>query len=104
MQQQCCQHPHGDADQAVKHLPHTAVVACFRRRSAGGYGWSLHPRQMIAAHLARGELVELLPDTPLDVPLYWHVARSASTPLEGLTRSVMRAAKDALYPLDEAER
>jgi LysR family transcriptional regulator (chromosome initiation inhibitor) len=40
------------------------------------------------SHLKNGTLVELIPETPLDVPLYWQQARAASALLDGLTREV----------------
>ena len=65
----------------------------FVAASIAGMGWSLHPSALVKKQLDCGQLVELVPDTPLDVRLYWQQARSASTLLEGLTRTVMRAAK-----------
>ena len=61
-------------------------------------GWGLHPQALIATHLEEGSLVELVPDTPLDVPLYWQQARAASTVLDDLTRHIMAAARAALLP------
>jgi LysR family transcriptional regulator (chromosome initiation inhibitor) len=49
--------------------------------------------------LQDGSLVELLPDTPLEVPLYWQHARAASTLLDGLSREVLAAARRALISL-----
>ncbi|MFN3494246.1 MAG: hypothetical protein ACK40L_07045 [Hydrogenophaga sp.] len=54
---------------------------------------------MARAGLADGSLVELVPDAPLDVPLYWHTARAAVGVLGGLTRAVRAAARTALLPL-----
>jgi LysR family transcriptional regulator (chromosome initiation inhibitor) len=59
-------------------------------------GWGLHPQALVAAHLAAGTLVELVPGTPLDVPLHWQQARATSTWLDGLTRDVVAAARGAL--------
>lgn len=61
-----------------------------------GMGWGLHPRLLIRHHLADGSLVELVPNTPMDVPLYWQQARAASSLLDGLTREVVAAASSAL--------
>jgi LysR family transcriptional regulator (chromosome initiation inhibitor) len=41
-------------------------------------------------------LVELVPGTPLDVPLYWQEARAASLLLDGLSRAVLAAARAEL--------
>jgi LysR family transcriptional regulator (chromosome initiation inhibitor) len=40
--------------------------------------------------------VTLLPDAPLDVPLYWQQARAASALLDGLNRQILSAAQAAL--------
>ncbi|WP_342130238.1 LysR family transcriptional regulator ArgP [Hydrogenophaga sp. OTU3427] len=71
--------------------PQAFVVAAL-----AGMGWALHPLALVADHLADGSLVELVPDTPLDVPLHWQQARAASRLLEGLTRAVLAAARSAL--------
>ena len=59
-------------------------------------GWGLHPQSLIAPYLETGALVELVPDSHLDVPLFWQHARASSSLLEGLSRVVIDAAKVAL--------
>lgn len=68
----------------------------FVTAAMASMGWGMFPHAMIAAHLADGTLIELVPDTPLDVPLYWQQARAASALLDGLTRQVVVAARAAL--------
>ena len=63
-----------------------------------GMGWGLHPQALVAPHLTNGTLVELVPGTPLDVPLHWQQARAASTWLDGLTRAVLAAARGLVNP------
>ncbi|MDT7838661.1 LysR family transcriptional regulator ArgP [Aquabacterium sp. OR-4] len=63
-----------------------------------GMGWGLHEEGLVAAHLRSGRLVELVPDTPLDVPLYWQHARAASGLLQQLTAAVLAGARQALRP------
>lgn len=76
---------------------HTLPSAhAFVAASLAGMGWGLHPQSLISAHLDNGELLALVPDTPLDVPLYWQQARAASSLLDGLTRVVLAAASAAL--------
>ena len=41
-------------------------------------------------------LLELVPSTPLDVPLYWQETRAASAVMEGLSRAVLKAAQNSL--------
>ncbi|MFI5443718.1 LysR family transcriptional regulator ArgP [Polaromonas sp. UC242_47] len=68
----------------------------FVAASLAGMGWGLHPESLIGHHLESGALQELVPNTPLDVPLYWQQARAASSLLDGLTRQVHAAAGAAL--------
>jgi LysR family transcriptional regulator (chromosome initiation inhibitor) len=72
-------------------LPRHSLTAAL-----AGMGWGLHPQVLIAPHLASGALVELVPGTPLDVPLYWQEARAASLLLDGLSRAVLAAARAEL--------
>ncbi len=51
------------------------------------------------ALLANGTLAELVPGTPLDVPLYWQETRVASVLLDGLSRRVLQAAQAQLQAL-----
>jgi len=71
--------------------PHAFIAA-----TVGGMGWGLNPESLVAPYLADGTLVELVPDSPLDVPLYWQHARSASSLVEGLSRQIVGAARGAL--------
>ncbi len=81
-------------------LPRHALPSAhaFVTAALAGMGWGLHPHELIAPLLANGSLVELVPDTPLDVPLYWQHARAASSLIDGLSREVVTAAARALQP------
>ncbi|EXI68527.1 MAG TPA: LysR family transcriptional regulator ArgP [Candidatus Accumulibacter phosphatis] len=68
----------------------------FVAATVAGMGWGLHPEALVAPYLNEGSLVELIPESPLDVPLYWQQARAASLLLDGLTRRVVAAAEAAL--------
>jgi LysR family transcriptional regulator, chromosome initiation inhibitor len=70
----------------------------FVAAAVAGMGWGMQPQALIAGHLKDGSLVELVPDTPLDVPLYWQHARAASALVDGLSRRVASAARAALLP------
>lgn len=74
-------------------LPSPQAFVCA---ALGGMAWGLHPQALVAAHLKQGTLVELVPDTPLDVPLHWQHARAAAGWIDGLTRTVVAAARQAL--------
>jgi len=54
-------------------LPHHTLPStqAFVIATLAGMGWGLHPQALIAPQLDDGSLVELVPDTALDVPLYW---------------------------------
>lgn len=53
-----------------------------------GLGWGMNPEPLISQHLANGTLVEIAPNTPLDVPLYWQFARLTAAALAPLTRAI----------------
>lgn len=61
-----------------------------------GMGWGMNPHALAAPHLASGRLVELVADTPLDIPLYWQVNRLAADKLKPLTQAVVDAARGVL--------
>jgi LysR family transcriptional regulator, chromosome initiation inhibitor len=86
-------HRHVDLPRHTVPSPHAFVAAAL-----AGMGWGLQPLALIANHLRDGSLVELVPDSPLDVALYWQHARAASTLLDGLGREVLAAASRALLP------
>lgn len=68
----------------------------FATAALAGMGWGMQLEVLVAEHLKDGTLVELVPGTPLDVPLYWQQARAASGVLEGLSRVVQEAARGVL--------
>ncbi len=89
VRRQC--HRHVDLPRHGLPSPQAFVTA-----AAAGMGWGLQPQALIAAHLAAGTLVELVPGTPLDTPLYWQHVRSAARLIDGLSRAVVAAAGRAL--------
>jgi LysR family transcriptional regulator (chromosome initiation inhibitor) len=68
----------------------------FVTAAQAGMGWGLHPEMLINPLLQAGVLVELVPGTPLDVPLYWQHARATSGLLDGLGRELLDAARQGL--------
>ncbi len=82
-------------------LPRHALPSpqAFVTAALAGMGWGMHAESLISTHLASGALVELVPQTALDVPLYWQHARAASGVLDRLSGVVMAAAAKALLPL-----
>ena len=71
----------------------------FIRLTEAGLGWGLIPEQQAREQLANGVLVELLPDKPIDVPLYWHHWRNGGQLLEALTAHLSRSVSQWLVPL-----
>lgn len=68
----------------------------FIHAALHGLGWGMNPDPLVAALLARGELVELAPGQVLDVPLHWQHWRLQAEPLRVLTAAVEQAARAAL--------
>jgi LysR family transcriptional regulator (chromosome initiation inhibitor) len=64
-----------------------------------GMGWGMQARSLIAAQLDAGSLVELVPDTPLDVVLHWQYARAASRLIDPLSTHLLTAGQDTLLPV-----
>ncbi len=69
----------------------------FVDASLSGMGWGMNPMQLVQEHLRSGRLVELVPDTPLDVAIYWQISRFAADRLATLTRVVVAAARGSLH-------
>lgn len=62
-----------------------------------GLGWCMNPEPLVAAHLASGALVELVPGTPLDTHLYWQFSRLTAAATAPLTRAIRAAASARLH-------
>lgn len=92
-------HRHVDLPRHTLPSPQAFVVAAL-----AGMGWGLQPEALIAAHLRDGSLIELVPHSPLDVPLHWQFARAAAALVEVLGREVMSAARSALLAADADTR
>jgi LysR family transcriptional regulator, chromosome initiation inhibitor len=70
---------------------HAFVDACLQ-----GLAWGMNPEPLVARHLKSGQLVELIPNTPLDVPLHWQTARLTAGAIAPLTTAIRKAAHDTL--------
>ncbi len=82
-------------------LPSTQsfVDACLE-----AMGWGMNPALLVRDHLENGKLVELIAQTPLDIPLYWQVNRLAADRLVTLTRHVVSTARRELLPIANGKR
>lgn len=67
------------------------VDACL-----AGLGWGMNPEALVAQHLAIGTLVELIPDTPLDVALHWQFTRLSAPAIAPVTKAIGTAARRSL--------
>ncbi|MFC3166450.1 LysR family transcriptional regulator ArgP [Paracoccus fontiphilus] len=70
----------------------------FAEATRLGIGWGMNPEPTIRDDLATGRLIDLAPDLPLDVPLYWQFSRITAVALSPLTEAIRKAAKAALLP------
>ena len=68
----------------------------FVDAALAGMGWGMNPLPLIRDHLAAGRLIEVVPDTALDVPLHWQFARRTAPALAPLTRALRQAARQVL--------
>jgi LysR family transcriptional regulator (chromosome initiation inhibitor) len=80
-------------DPPVHWVPH---VGGFVRACVMGLGWGMCPTRMIAAQLATGELVEILPGRRLDVDLYWQSWRLSVGLLDEFGVALRKRAADFL--------
>ena len=70
----------------------------FVRMTEAGLGWGLMPELQVRGHWREGTLVEVVPDRPIDVPLYWHHWRNGGDLLGQLTEQLRQAAPHWLVP------
>ena len=81
-------HRHVELPQHTLPSPQAFVTAAL-----AGMGWGLQPVALVADHLKARALVELVPRTPLDVPLHWQYARAALGVVDALGRALVAAAR-----------
>jgi LysR family transcriptional regulator (chromosome initiation inhibitor) len=61
-----------------------------------GMGWCTNPAELVHEHLASGRLVELIPGTTLDTPLFWQINRLVADRLSPLTETIIFVARRTL--------
>ncbi len=94
----------------TRHVGQTTAFPSHRLASSQGFvdatllglGWGINPETLVAPHIAAGRLVDLSPDLPLDVPLFWQFTRLAAPALRPLTEALRREAARVLVPPAEA--
>ncbi|WP_037076144.1 LysR family transcriptional regulator ArgP [Pseudonocardia spinosispora] len=63
---------------------------------SAGMGWGMLPMAQAGTHLSAGTLIDLAPETPIDVPLYWQQWKLDSPALAATADAVSSAAREAL--------
>ncbi|MCD2262927.1 LysR family transcriptional regulator ArgP [Dietzia aurantiaca] len=66
------------------------------RAIVAGLGWGLIPEQLATPWLVSGEIENVSPDRPLDVPLFWQHWKLQSPDLDALTDAVLDIARAEL--------
>ena len=69
-------------------------MACIN----SGAGWGLMPTVSVARQLRSGQLVELVPETRINVPLYWHSSSQGAELFRKLANIVSEEARKRLTP------
>lgn len=72
----------------------------FIDATLAGMGWGMNPSTLVEAHLRSGQLVEIMPNTRLETPLFWQIHRLASQALRQLTSNVLEAAVSMTHAKD----
>jgi len=83
----------GEAHTKTNYLPANfgMINACLQ-----GKVWAVLPRSLVAGHLKRGALVNLVPDNTLKVDLYWYANRFIASLFPEITNTVLNAARQTL--------
>ncbi len=76
----------------------TPAIDAFEAAIELGMGWGMVPELHLKQREGRPQLVEVLPDAPVDVALYWHHWEREPLTGQRLTQAVKAAAAQALLP------
>lgn len=79
---------------AVRH--HVPTSEGFLSAVTAGLGWGMLPEVQAEPLFETGRLVQLAPDRPVDVPLYWQQWKLDSPALVAVTEAVAATAAEAL--------
>ncbi|WP_018150258.1 LysR family transcriptional regulator ArgP [Leeia oryzae] len=61
-----------------------------------GMGWGMLPEVQMAPWLDRARFIDIFPDAPVDIHLYWHHWQLQTPKMERLSRQLVQAARDIL--------
>lgn len=70
----------------------------FVEAAVAGIGWGMNPESLARPWITNGQLRELDPNAPMDIPLTWQVGRILAPALKPLTRAVRRSAAGYMIP------
>jgi len=79
---------------AVMMPSYEGYMACINN----GAGWGMMPTVTAARQLRAGQLVELVPDTRINIPLYWHSTTQGAELFRKLASIVADEARKRLAP------
>lgn len=65
----------------------------FVDAACAGLGWGMNPLSLVETHLKDGRLVELAPENPLDIALYWQTSRLMAPALAPLSTAIAHQAR-----------
>lgn len=68
----------------------------FVDATRAGLGWGMNPEHLVRDQLRNAQLVALIPNALLDVPLFWQVSRIMAPSLQPVTQAVVKAARKVL--------
>jgi len=89
----------GEPAPHVGHL--VPSVSGYLACTLNGAGWGLNPRFSAEPHIKNGSLIELVPGTPVIVPLYWQSSGPGSEIMKVLSAIVADVARKYLVPSPE---
>lgn len=74
----------------------------YIRTCASGGGWGLIPQDIAKPGITAGDFVELIPNSPVSVPLFWHHGYECGETMRKLTDIVVNAASSYLEQTAES--
>jgi len=83
-------------------FPHHFIPAyeAYLEAAILGYGYGMSPLAQCQGALQDGRLVDVTPEVPVSVPLYWHTWQLQSGLVESLGRALVEGAAKSLNPLN----
>lgn len=63
-----------------------------------GSGWGFMPRSTVQPHLSNGTLVEVSPETKIEIPLFWQYSPNTGQTMGALSKIVISEAREWLVP------